>query len=410
MTGTTIAEGARPTVPPRRGTGFAAAMGTAARDAAGADPSGTPPTGTPPTAEAAIAAPGQAIAAGGKILPGLPGADDGEAATGVATDAATDKEEAPQADAAVPGYGWFAALLVPPPAPPPVPAPDGDGAAAVSIAVAMPVAAAAAANPGETEDAIGDTKPETAPEAAAARAHGVPGALAAGLHALKGVIVGPDRAATATTPSRPMPEGSGAARAATTLEMLAPQIREAAGTVRIGEPGTADMPGEAGVVPTLSPATGAAMAPHQVVAKGAVPEAAIDTRRAEWIETMVARIETAREAAEGAGPTRLRLAPAALGGVEVAIRHEGERVHLHFQTETAAARQLLSEAQPRLAEIAEARGLRLGQTSVADGQAGPGGHDPGQRRPPEPAPPPSRPAPTRAADAAATADADARIA
>ena len=406
MTGMTIAEAARPTVPPRRGTGFAAAMGTA-RDAASADPSGTPPTG-----EAAIAAPGQAIAAGGKILPGLPGADDGEAATGVATDAATDTAEAPQADAATPGYGWFAALLVPPPAPPPVPAPDGDGAAAVPMAVAMQVAAAATTTPAGAGDAIGDTKPETAPEAAAARAQGVPGALAAGLHALKGVIVGPDRAATATaaTPSRPMPEGSGAARAATTLEMLAPQIREAAGTVRIGEPGTADTPGEAGVVPTLSPATGAAMAPHQVVAKGAVPEAAIDTRRAEWIETMVARIETAREAAEGAGPTRLRLAPAALGGVEVAIRHEGERVHLHFQTETAAARQLLSEAQPRLAEIAEARGLRLGQTSVADGQAGPGGHDPGQRRRPEPAPPPSRPAPTRAADAAATADADARIA
>lgn len=403
MTGMTIAEGVRPAVPPRRGAGFAVAMGAAARVATGADAAGTPPGAGDPAAEAALAAQGQAVAGGGKILPGLPGAADGDAVPDAATDTATDVAEAPPADGAMPGYGWFAALLVPPPAP----APDGEGGAAV------PAAATAATPPGAAGaavvvgDALPGAKPDPAPEAAAGRAQDVPGALAAGLHALKGVIVAPDRAAAA----RPMAEGSGAARAATTLEMLAPQIREAAGTVRIGDAGTTDMPGEAVAVPTLSPATGAAMAPHQVVAKAAVPEAVIDTRRAEWIETMVARIETAREAADAAGgPTRLRLAPAALGGVEVAIRHEGERVHLHFQTETAAARQLLSEAQPRLAEIAEARGLRLGQTSVADGQAGQGGHDPGPRRPLEPAPPPSRPAPSRAAAADAAADADARIA
>jgi flagellar hook-length control protein FliK len=61
--------------------------------------------------------------------------------------------------------------------------------------------------------------------------------------------------------------------------------------------------------------------------------------------------------------------PESLGKVEVSVRQEGERVHVHFATETPAARQILTDAQPRLAELAEQRGIRLGQTSV-DTQSG----------------------------------------
>jgi flagellar hook-length control protein FliK len=96
---------------------------------------------------------------------------------------------------------------------------------------------------------------------------------------------------------------------------------------------------------------------------------AIDMRHQEWAGQMVERIEALREAAP-AGETRIRLAPDLLGTVDVAIRQEGDRVNVHFTAETAAARQLLSDAQPRLAELAEARGVRLGQTSVDGGATG----------------------------------------
>jgi flagellar hook-length control protein FliK len=119
---------------------------------------------------------------------------------------------------------------------------------------------------------------------------------------------------------------------------------------------------------------------------------------------MIEHIEALRDA----GPvrdTRIRLAPDALGGVDVSIRHEGDRVHVHFTAETASARLLLTEAQPRLAELAEARGLKLGQTSVDGGSTGQGApdqrHDAAPRRP-------LAPASARTADA--PADTDDRVA
>ncbi|WP_448662885.1 flagellar hook-length control protein FliK [Sphingomonas sp. CJ20] len=115
----------------------------------------------------------------------------------------------------------------------------------------------------------------------------------------------------------------------------------------------------------------------------------LDLRHQQWTGQMIERIEALRDAAP-IGETRIRLAPDALGTVDIAIRHEGERVHVHFTADVAATRQALSDAQPRLAELAEARGLRLGQTSVDGGSAGQGGQ-PGAR--PDTAPrQPTRPA------------------
>ncbi|WP_404336152.1 flagellar hook-length control protein FliK [Sphingomonas sp. MMS12-HWE2-04] len=121
-----------------------------------------------------------------------------------------------------------------------------------------------------------------------------------------------------------------------------------------------------------------AEAPRVHVAPAAqAGDAMLDLRRREWAGQMVEQIEALRDAAP-TRETRIRLAPEALGTVDVSIRHEGDRVHVHFATETPAARQAIAEAQPRLAEIAEARGLKLGQTSVDTGSAGQGSNPQGQ--------------------------------
>lgn len=136
-----------------------------------------------------------------------------------------------------------------------------------------------------------------------------------------------------------------------------------------------------------------AAAPQQVAAAPETQQGALDMRRQEWIGQMVERIETLRDAAP-IRETRIALLPDALGKVDVSVRHDGERVHVHFTAETQAARQILSDAHPRLTELAESRGVRLGQTSMDSGQAGANPHS-GPRhdgaRPQTPsAPPPAR--------------------
>ncbi|WP_414899969.1 flagellar hook-length control protein FliK [Sphingomonas flavalba] len=121
---------------------------------------------------------------------------------------------------------------------------------------------------------------------------------------------------------------------------------------------------------------GLAGAPPRVEPPVAVLRAPpLDTGRAEWIAALVDRIDAQR--AEGSRIAHLKLRPDALGGVEVRIRQDGDRIHVAFATETAQARALLADAAPRLAELADARGLKLGDTGVQqqDRQA------PDQRRP-----------------------------
>lgn len=114
--------------------------------------------------------------------------------------------------------------------------------------------------------------------------------------------------------------------------------------------------------------------PHAVAAAADVQQGALDMRRQEWMGQMVEQIEALRDAGP-ARETRLSLSPEALGKVDVSIRQDGDRIHVHFATETQAARQLIADAQPRLAELAEARGVRLGQTSVDSGGAGQGSRE-----------------------------------
>lgn len=128
-----------------------------------------------------------------------------------------------------------------------------------------------------------------------------------------------------------------------------------------------------------------------VQAMSGADQAPLDLSRDDWAGKMVDRIAAMRDAVEVAD-TRIRLAPENLGNVDVSIRRDGDRLHVHFAAENAATRQLLAEAAPRLAELADARGLKLGQTSV-DAGAG------GQRQDAQPQPnQPARPVSVMASD------------
>ncbi len=126
----------------------------------------------------------------------------------------------------------------------------------------------------------------------------------------------------------------------------------------------------------------------------------LDMTRDEWMGAMIEQIETIRDAAafeagdRGVRETRMKLAPDALGNVDVAIRRDADgQMSVRITADTAAARTILTEAAPRLTELAEARGLKLGQ---GDG-AGQGGGSFAERQPQRgEAPVPARPVPANA--------------
>jgi len=138
-----------------------------------------------------------------------------------------------------------------------------------------------------------------------------------------------------------------------------------------------------------------------VQATAQADQAPLDLSRDDWTGKMIERIAALRDGVEAAD-TRIRLAPENLGTVDVSIRRDGDRIQVHFTAENPATRQLLADAAPRLAELAEARGLKLGQSSVDSG-SGERGQQQQQNHPSTPA----RPASARAATGTAS---DARVA
>ncbi|WP_436810624.1 flagellar hook-length control protein FliK [Sphingomonas sp. DT-204] len=134
-----------------------------------------------------------------------------------------------------------------------------------------------------------------------------------------------------------------------------------------------------GALPLSGYTAPAQQAPTAIHATAQAHGAPLDTRRDDWMGQMIERIEMIRDEG-GAREARIRLAPDALGKVDVAIRHDGDGVHVQLTADTPAARTLLADAAPRLAEMAESRGLKLGGTGVDSGnpQAQPDGRDPRQ--------------------------------
>jgi len=147
--------------------------------------------------------------------------------------------------------------------------------------------------------------------------------------------------------------------------------------VAIGRPAAAEEPALPVGIAAEAPAAPAAMIlPTAPTAPAPIRESVIgdrphviDTGRTDWIENLVDRIDEVRSHG-GSRITQLRLLPDALGTVDVRIEHNGDRVNVHFTADTAQARTLLADATSRLSDLADARGLKLGDTGV---QQGPGG-------------------------------------
>ncbi|MES2044968.1 MAG: flagellar hook-length control protein FliK [Pseudomonadota bacterium] len=133
----------------------------------------------------------------------------------------------------------------------------------------------------------------------------------------------------------------------------------------------------------------------QQVAAG--DQAALDPRHDRGLHGMIDHIEMLRDDAN-ARDTRIRLTPDALGTVDVALRRDGEAVHVRFSSANEATRLLLNDAQPRLAALAEARGVRIAGSSIDSGASG------GGQPQPQPRTESSRPA--RAPRAVAATDTD----
>lgn len=199
-----------------------------------------------------------------------------------------------------------------------------------------------------------------------------------------------------------------------------PMIAPVAIAAQMADRGTSDdHPGSPAIaavdaIAAAGPAPLAAPIVTRPVAVAVLPQA-VDTGRAEWIETLVDRIDELR-GQSGQRETRIRLLPDALGIVDIRIQRDGDRVHVHFATDNPHARALLNEAAPRLVDMAEARGLKLGDTGVrqdSGAQAQSGQAQSGQSNPGQPRSDQSRHAAFRPADSqtdAAPDESDARIA
>jgi flagellar hook-length control protein FliK len=119
----------------------------------------------------------------------------------------------------------------------------------------------------------------------------------------------------------------------------------------------------------LTPVAASQPAPAPPVTfQPAQPAAQVDTARAEWMQAMIDRIGNVVQEG-GKREALIRLLPDALGAVEVRIVERDDRLQVTLNADTAQARQLLSEHAPRLAELAEARGLRFAQTDIGGGNA-----------------------------------------
>jgi len=123
---------------------------------------------------------------------------------------------------------------------------------------------------------------------------------------------------------------------------------------------------------TLAAPTTGTQTASAVTAASQAQDAALDTQHQQWTAKMLDRIEALRDAAP-VRETRISLMPEGLGKVDIAIRQDDAGLHVQFSTDTQSARQLIADAQPKLAEIAQERGIRIGSTSVDTNAAGSNG-------------------------------------
>jgi flagellar hook-length control protein FliK len=351
---------------------------------AAAPASGGPGSFALPGAEAAAPETSKILAPGRQIL-----AAPGKALPEIDFDA---EEEAPDAEDIA--FAWFALPIAPQPAPAPP--------------LAIAPRPAAIALDGTTEGEAPPTPPLSLPIAGdgSGTETAKPELDAAQAPELQPEIVQPDTAEPAIKLRVAVPVAQPAQVEAPALTS-APQLAAAlfAAAPAVASPAETRRTLIQDLLPAGGPvALADIVRPHAIAAPADIQQGVLDMRRQEWMGQMVDQLEAMRDSSPSR-ETRLSLSPEALGKVDVSIRQDGDRIHVHFATETPAARQLLTEAQPRLSELAEARGVKLGQTSVDGGGAGQGSARHAQQ-----VPMPQSPAPRAAESAEATDPTHERIA
>lgn len=162
---------------------------------------------------------------------------------------------------------------------------------------------------------------------------------------------------------RPTPAELQPARIAPASQMFAAAIQRAVRDER--RPATSEATPSL-LTPTIDLAT-------RTITADTIRPAPLDLARETWPTKMIERIEQLRDAVDAAD-TSIRLIPDKLGTIDVSLRRDGDAVHVQFTAQAAETRQLLAEAQPKLAELAEAKGLRLSM------QSGDGGGQPYQQQ------------------------------
>jgi len=140
--------------------------------------------------------------------------------------------------------------------------------------------------------------------------------------------------------------------------MFAAAIRQAAREERRS--------GAHGVI--LAPAASALAVPFVAAADGA-SQPMLDMHRETWPTRMIEHIAALRDAAD-ANDTSIRLIPDRLGTIDVSLRRDGERVEVNLHAHQPETRALIAEAQPKLVEMGEARGLRLSTQADTAGNSG----------------------------------------
>lgn len=128
-------------------------------------------------------------------------------------------------------------------------------------------------------------------------------------------------------------------------------------------------PGETAPVGSAAPLV---VAERSAVHASDLARVPLDLGSDRGLRQVIDRIETLRNDlhdAADARDTRIRLTPERLGAVDVAVRRDSDGVRVHFTAEREATQALLLDAQPRLAELAAQRGVRIAEASVSTGMS-----------------------------------------
>ena len=115
-----------------------------------------------------------------------------------------------------------------------------------------------------------------------------------------------------------------------------------------------------------SAVTTGAVTTAAVTATGQAQQQTLDMRQPHWPSAMIQHIEKLRDMAD-ANDMRIRVVPDALGAIDVSLRRDGDTVQVQLVAEQPQTRAMLAEAQPRLTEMAEARGLKLQHGTATGG-------------------------------------------